>query len=319
MNQYPQGVELEDIPCPLEGCTQYEVVVQGHDILYNIPGTFRVVRCSQCGLMRTTPRPTLETIGIYYPDNYRPYQTTIPADLSNRPSSGFKRFLKHFVRFDTDVLPDLPRGTMLEIGCASGSFMYQMAQKGWRVEGIEPDPNASAAARNLGFNVHTGALETAPEKDSLYDLVVGWMVLEHLHEPIFALKRLHCWTKPSGWLVFSVPNAASWEFKWFRESWYALQLPTHTFHYNPKTIKDVLAAGGWRLERVYHQRILTNLFASAGYWLKKHGVDNELVSYLTHFNKLPRQIRLLLFPLAWFLSLFGQTGRMTIWARRIDD
>src|SRR3546814_19345766 len=60
------------------------------------------------------------------------------------------------------------------------------------------------------------------------DLIVGWMVLEHLHQPLAVLRKLRRWIQPDGWLVLSVPDAGSLEFRVFGDRWYALQLPTHS-------------------------------------------------------------------------------------------
>ncbi|MCG7928200.1 MAG: class I SAM-dependent methyltransferase, partial [Candidatus Thiodiazotropha taylori] len=65
-------VELESKPCPL-GCSPAdEKVLTGHDRINNLPGEFDVVRCGNCGLLRTDPRPTPTSIGFYYPDDYSP-------------------------------------------------------------------------------------------------------------------------------------------------------------------------------------------------------------------------------------------------------
>jgi hypothetical protein len=42
-----------------------ERVLQGRDRLHDLAGTYTVVRSSGCGLLRTDPRPTADTIGYY--------------------------------------------------------------------------------------------------------------------------------------------------------------------------------------------------------------------------------------------------------------
>ncbi|MGE5139780.1 MAG: class I SAM-dependent methyltransferase, partial [Rudaea sp.] len=170
-------------------------------------------------------------------------------------------------------------------------------------------------ARALGFHVHTGSLETAPAPAQPYDLVVGWMVLEHLHDPVACLRKLHEWVRPGGWLAISVPNAGSLEFRLFGRRWYALQVPTHLYHFSPQTLSALLAKGGWRVERVFHQRVLSNLVASVGYCLVDAGFA-RLGSWLVSFPDRAGRLQYLLFPLASVMAALGQTGRMTVWARR---
>lgn len=308
---------LEHASCPL-GCNKNdEVILTGRDLLHDLPGEFTVVECRTCGLMRTSPRPTQETIGFYYPDNYGPYLGT---QVQQDKSSGIKKLLKPLVKkvfnFNTHRLPPLVPGRMLEVGCASGSFLHQMANRGWQVRGIEFSEKAAQAAAQFGYGVHVGPLETAPPPDEPFNLIVGWMVLEHLHDPIGGLQKLREWAKPGAWLVLSVPNSASLEFRLFKEKSYALQVPTHLHHFTPETIMQVLQAGGWSLQRVHHQRTLSNLIASTGYVLRDKGYV-RLGQKLIGFPERAVMWNYVLYPLAWFFSLFGQTGRMTVWAKVI--
>lgn len=312
----PKNVTLENVSCPL-GCNQNdEVVLTGRDLLHDIPGEFTIVKCRTCGLMRTTPRPTPETIGYYYPDDYGPYLGT--QVRQTEPASRIKKLLKPLVKrvfnFNTQCLPSLAPGRMLEVGCASGAFLHEMSSQGWQVQGIEFSEKAAQAAAQLGYRVHAGPLETAPPPEEPFDLIVGWMVLEHLHDPIGGLKKLREWAKPGAWLVLSIPNAKSLEFRLFKEKWYALQVPTHLHHFTPETIRRILLAGGWKLEMVHHQRVLSNLIASIGYVVRDKGYA-KFGGKLISFAERGGWGAYALYPLAFLLSVFGQTGRMTVWAR----
>jgi 2-polyprenyl-3-methyl-5-hydroxy-6-metoxy-1,4-benzoquinol methylase len=318
--------ERESMPCPLCGLhttAADEPFLRGQDRLHDLPGEFTVVRCRRCRLLRTDPRPTPEAMAFYYPSDYGPYQSTrVPAAPAAPPAaphrSWWKRAARAVFQFNIDRLPEIEPGRLLEIGCASGSFLRRMAARGWDAEGIEFSPEAAAAARDLGFTVHAGSVEGAPDPEAPYDLVVGWMVLEHLHDPVLALRKLHRWTRPGGWLALSVPNAGAAEFRLFRDAWFALQVPTHLFHYTPDTAAALLERGGWRTERVLHQRILSNWIGSVGIVLKRHPATERLGKKLLGFTGRPTPLHFLLYPLAYLLSLGGQTGRMTLWARRID-
>lgn len=309
-------VPLEDIDCPLGCLRQDEVILTGRDLLHNLPGEFNVVKCCTCGLMRTNPRPTTDAIGVYYPDDYGPYLGTQiqAAEVGSSFKQWLKFFAKRFFKTNSMKLPKLKPGRMLEIGCASGAFLHQMSGQGWQVQGVEFSEKAAQAAAQLGYHVHAGPLENAPNPDEPFDLIVGWMVLEHLHDPLACLKKLSEWAKPGALLALSVPNAGSLEFKLFKEKWYALQLPTHIHHFTPATLEKILLASGWRLESVHHQRALSNLIASIGYVLRDKGYT-KLGQKFINFPERAGVWNYALYPLAWLFSLFGQTGRMTVWAR----
>ncbi|PCJ22154.1 MAG: methyltransferase type 12 [Gammaproteobacteria bacterium] len=315
------GVQLEDKQCP-NGCEDDDkLVLNAKDIICNLPGEFSVVSCQSCGLLRTNPRPTPETIGFYYPDDYGPYQGT---KVSQKELAGLKRvswlrkFIRKLFKFNTNCLPKVNPGRMLEIGCASGAFMHKMANEGWDVEGIEFSEAAAESARQLGYNVFAGAVECAPEPLVKYDLIVGWMVIEHLHDPIKALKKMRSWVKPGGQLVISVPNAGSIEFRVFKRNWYALQVPNHLYHFDTETLTEVLRKSGWRTQKIYHQRVLGNLVASLGYVCNEKFGESFFSNWLMRFPLASGRLVYLMYPLAFIMSLFGQTGRMTIWAVGAD-
>lgn len=308
-------VVLEDSSCPL-GCRRSdEVLFVGRDRLHQLPGEFSVVRCRVCGHMRTNPRPTPSTIGLYYPDDYGPYLDTVVVeeDSEERPRGILHRLAAHWIDSNARALPSLAPGRLLEIGCASGSFLARMARVGWSVEGIEFSASASAAARALGLSVQTGPLETAAPPASKLDMVVGWMVLEHLHEPLVALRRLREWTRPGGWLVLSLPDAGSPEARFFGASWYDLHLPAHLQHFTLGSLQAMLKMAGWKTARIIRQSDVSAAVMSCSYLADGSGLQRvaSVASQLTHF---PHSAQLLA-PLSWVASRFGLTGRITVWAR----
>jgi SAM-dependent methyltransferase len=319
--RFSKEIEVEQYPCPL-GCPEDDIpVLEGRDRLHDLPGVFSVVRCRTCGLMRTNPRPTQASISFYYPNNYGPYHGTKVRKHKeiSRKNSLWKSFVRRVIKFHINTLPDMKPGRFLEIGCASGAFMYRMLQLGWDVYGIEYSKEAGDNARASGLNVHIGPIETAPPPDVSYDLTVGWMTLEHFHDPVLALKKLYEWTNPGGYLVLSVPNAGSLEFKIFGHAWYALQLPTHLYHFTPRTMRTLLMVTGWEIQRIYHQRVLSNFFGSLGYVLMDLGFKNRFVRWLINVPNSAWKMQYFLYPIAVLLGALGQTGRMTVLARKIHD
>jgi len=301
------------------GCIKKdEFVLTGKDRLNDLPGIFDIVRCKSCGLMRTNPRPSLDTIQFYYPENYGPYLSTI-VDVNRRPVTAdpfLKKIAKSVFQFNTGRIPEMRPGRMLEIGCASGNYLAYMADRGWNVTGIELSAAAARSARELGFSVYSGPVSNAPEPTTPYDLIVGWMVFEHLHHPVQSLIRLRRWLHKKGTLVLSMPNAGSAELAFFKHDWHGLHLPAHLFHYTPATIEQVLSRSGWRITAIHHQRILNNLFKSMGNRISGPTDKTLLSRWLTAFPDNGWKRHYLLYPLAYLLSLFGQTGRMTIWAKK---
>lgn len=320
-DEYPEGVQLESVLCPL-GCEAGDdFVLEGWDRLHKTPGRFALVRCRACGLLRTNPRPDANSMGAYYPADYGPYRGTRVRTAAGvvgryRAVAWWKRFVRRVFAFNTNRLPTLAPGRMLEIGCASGSFLHHMAGLGWDVEGIEFSPAAAAAARTLGYPVWAGRLEEAADPSKPFDLIVGWMVLEHLHDPLLALCRLHAWAGPDARLVLSVPDAGCVGLRLFGAAWRALHLPNHLFHYTPRTLALLLDRAGWRIEKVMGQRVLNNWVVSLGNRWEDEGRYARARVRLQRYAEEGGWLHYLFFPLAILLAAVGQTGDMTVWARR---
>jgi 2-polyprenyl-3-methyl-5-hydroxy-6-metoxy-1,4-benzoquinol methylase len=306
---------MESVPCPCGASGEDVRVLDGTDRLHGIEGRFTVVRCRACGLMRTNPRPIPDAIGAYYPADYGPYLSTQVTPGGSTALKWMRRIFRRIVETNATRLPSVRPGRALEIGSASGGFLQFLSDSGWSVEGIEFSPEAAARAREAGFEVFAGRVEDAPDPVHRFDLLVGWMVVEHLHDPVTVLRKLRRWSSPDAWLVLSMPNAGSAEARIFGDAWYALQLPTHLYHYTPATISALLGATGWNVERILHQRTMANLIASIGYRLLDRNPSSRLGSLLRDFPERGGRLAYLLFPVAYLLSMFGQTGRMTVWAR----
>ena len=151
----PDDIILEDKSCPL-GCPRNdEFILNARDRINNVLGEYKIVRCRSCGLMRTNPRPTIETIGIYYPDTYAPFKGTRiqMSAASEKSAQKNRRRISNMFKFNMMNMPDRAPGKLLEVGCASGSFMHSMAKKGWDVEGVEPSDVAVYNLRSLGNRV----------------------------------------------------------------------------------------------------------------------------------------------------------------------
>ena len=271
--------------------------------------------CRQCQLLRTSPRPAAQSSGLYYPPSYAPYRSTkVTTRVS--ASRGLGARLVRQLRIGHDCLPPMPPGHMLELGCASGRFLHHMAGKGWRVAGIESSSTAAAAASELGFEVFAGRVEDAPAPRQPYDLIVAWMVLEHLHQPVEVLHRLAEWLRPEGWFVFSVPNAEGPWWSLFGDCWYELSLPQHLYHFTPTTVRQLLEHTGWCARGIWQQRLVTPHVASLGCTLESWRIAPRLARWLIGIAENPRFSPVTLYPVGWMLAALGISGRMTVWAQR---
>lgn len=315
----PNEVELEVADCP-NGCENGEkFLFAAEDCINYLPGKYCVVECKVCGLMRTNPRPTPGTIGFYYPNDYGPYLGT-----GLRKNIGRLDFIRSFIKKIIDLraqtIPFLPPGKMLEVGCASGDYLAKMSSLGWIVRGVEFSSAAAECAKSSGFDVIIGAIEAVNLPSEEYDLITAWMVLEHLHKPKLALKKLHAAAKPGAVLAISIPNCAR-SFWSFQSDWFPLHVPNHLYHFNEETASKLLHSAGWRVYRCMHQRVAIDWALSALLRAQSRGyarpVAKKLIKILS--GRMGLVFNITFFPIALVLATFRRGTRMTLWASRAEE
>jgi len=303
------------IQCPMCRSQLLDLQLTARDTLHGLAGEWGVVRCRDCGLMHTSPRPTRRTMASYYPEEYKPHSENFVKATSGGARGIVKRLLSRVLDPREVVLPrPLSPGTALEVGCGSGRFLVQLADRGWHVHGLEPSAAAVTRLRaHRDLPVTVGTIETTDFDPRSFDLIVASMVFEHLHDPLGDVMKLRSWLRPGGHLTGSVPNCASWEFRFFASEWYALQVPTHLFHYTPTTLTNLLERAGLRRIRIYHQRNVSNLLIHLGRTLERNRLP--FAQTCLEFPKSgSRSLRLAVRPVASLLAWLRQAGRISFLA-----
>jgi SAM-dependent methyltransferase len=109
----------------------------------------------------------------------------------------------------TRIVARLRPATVLEIGCGQGAFGARLAA-GRRYLGVEPDQRSYRVAeqriRPAGGEVRN-CDHTALAKDSQYDLVCAFEVIEHLEDDKAAMADWAGLVRPGGHLLLSTPGS----------------------------------------------------------------------------------------------------------------
>ncbi len=112
-----------------------------------------------------------------------------------------------------DFLSEFSRETrILDVGAATGYLGAALRSRGFRhVSAIERDPELAALAmpHYEACRVHDVEQDTWPEGEGAFDVVICADVLEHLRDPLAALRRLSQFATAGGWVVVSVPIVAN--------------------------------------------------------------------------------------------------------------
>ena len=281
------------------------------------PGQWDLHTCTGCGAAYLDPRPTPASIDRAYASYYTHAElespnTTNPTSRVGRlrrsfsngylcrrygaqrqPSSKLGWLAMQVMRGKKTVIDrknrHLPRlqgkgEKVLDIGCGDGSFLKCAAQIGWEAWGVEPD--AKAAARLSGFKVLQGNLPNIPLPDASFDFITLSHVIEHLHDPVAALKEIHRLLKPGGQVWIATPNIESFGHRMFGATWIGIQSPTHLVLFNRRAMRHAFASSGFQTVRFMPMHAQAKIFFGMSYWL------NVGRNPFTERDKIPPSLRL---------------------------
>jgi SAM-dependent methyltransferase len=220
---------LEHVPCPLCGGKDHKLRFTRRDHTHAVTQEqFRVVSCRTCGFVFVNPRPTIQSIGVYYPQEFYQVDYTPEQLLRDKQSTLDARLA---------MLQHLAPGRLLDVGCQKGEFLYVMKQRGWDVVGVEFSPTPPNV---FGLPIHYTQLKDAPLDQDSFDLITLWAVLEHAHDPVDLLKGVARLLKRTGRLYVLVPNFNSIAGRFLRHD----DIPRHLVMFTPSTLRRAAASAG---------------------------------------------------------------------------
>lgn len=252
----------ETVPCPGCGGEGFETIHEDcRDLWFGVPGSFSVVRCRDCGLVSTNPRPTPSELEAFYLEAYAPEGFSPP----NRPpgSSALVRAVRwvaalpYRLRWGKPFISRVAPGRVLDIGAGDGSRLGHLKEEGWEPWILEPRSEIAArTARSLGIpddRVIVGFAEDADLPEAFFDLVVMDHTVEHLSDPRAVFESIARSLKPGGRLLITCPNYESLESRVFGRGWMGLDIPRHLLHFGVESLSRVASGSGLSLEDVRPQ------------------------------------------------------------------
>jgi 2-polyprenyl-3-methyl-5-hydroxy-6-metoxy-1,4-benzoquinol methylase len=198
--------------------------------------TFSILYCLQCGLASTYPFPDENILRDLYTVQYygKTKNKFIPL-LQNIRDCFSKRRAKRYLSMISNSNPKV-----LDVGCAEGRFLNSFLEYDCDCFGIEhlsyPKERFIAKDRIAYF---VGDIGSIPLRESDFNIIILWHVLEHMDNPQSVIKRVSDLLSPDGIFIIAVPNFSGVESRMFRQSWFHLDVPWHKYHFTEKFIRDL--------------------------------------------------------------------------------
>lgn len=207
-------------------------------------GNSNLYRCRKCG---TLNRRYFLPLTMRYEDDY--FVADYKAQYGRTYEDDFPA-IRLLARRRLSILRTLrPSGSLLDLGCALGFFLYEAREEGYDVAGVEMSGYAAAyAKKKFGIAVGTGGIERF-SADRSYDIVTAWYFLEHIDGIEKLIADVHRMLAPGGIFAFGMPNARGISARLSRT--YAARVPAdHRNEFSPRGMDMLMRRSGFVREHI---------------------------------------------------------------------
>ena len=226
--------------CPLcSGTSSSHVVAQNS----TFGKTFDIVLCDDCGLYYFAKQPSLSFLEDFYEKQY--FSEVRRSRFAYLFKSRFSK-MRAFSQFTCirNQLDTSENKSILEVGCADGTFLSFFKKRGWSFKGLEfNEYMIKKAGEQYGIiPERTNILDIDPENER-YDVIAMSHVLEHLTDPAEVLMHCKKLLKPGGFIFIELPfsplptETTPELLKDYLDT-------THLFNFRPSSLKKLLIKSG---------------------------------------------------------------------------
>jgi SAM-dependent methyltransferase len=210
---------------------------------------YRIVRCNQCGLVRSDPVADPAAVAGLYQQSSFDYSTEV-ENLARTYGSYLARLDSYGVK----------RDSILEIGCGNGFFLTQARAQGYReVRGVEPSAAAiQSAPDDVRGGIVCAMMRPGIFPDRSFDVICMFQVLDHVFDPAALVQTCFQLLKPGGFVLSLNHNVEALSARVMKERSPIIDIE-HTYLYSPATMSRLFSGSGFDVKEIIKVRNLYSL------------------------------------------------------------
>jgi SAM-dependent methyltransferase len=193
---------------------------------------YRMVRCDTCGLVRSDPTASPDTLAHLYQESGFDYD-----DEVGNLRATYGRYLSRLAALCG------PGASLLEVGCGNGFALEEALERGFAsVHGVEPSTAAAAgAAPAVRPFIVCDVMRPGLFAAGRFDAVCLFQMFDHVADPGGLLDE--CWAalKPGGHILILNHNVEAVSARLLRRRSPIVDIE-HTYLYSPSTVARICVA-----------------------------------------------------------------------------
>ncbi len=135
---------------------------------------------------------------------------------------------------------------ILDYGAGSGKLVELLVKRGYKAVGYEPSGGAVKVARKRGLKL----TDRTSKLRGKFELIMFWHSLEHIDAQKETIDKAKKMLTKKGKILIAVPNADSFEARFFKEKWFHYTYPLHKVHFTPASLKKLLKAAHLKAKEI---------------------------------------------------------------------
>jgi 2-polyprenyl-3-methyl-5-hydroxy-6-metoxy-1,4-benzoquinol methylase len=241
-NGNPNQDYFEEVECPICNSHKYN-----HKMTLDY---FEYRECDRCKSIYNSPRLKGEVLNLMYESGeYKTYfvKLTIPSQSLRKDVIDVRKFKQVSSFFDVP-------GSILDVGCGSGSFLKVCGENGWKAYGVDPSESAVRIARlKYQIEIEQNYFESY-ETDKRFECITFWGQLEHLADPMRGLEKAVGLLKNGGVIAFEVPSADCFLMKYLENNKFSpyryIESARHVIFFSRASIDKICTAFNLELSHI---------------------------------------------------------------------